>query len=441
MLSVQRNMVENIRGPLSRFSLKKNVLTALIAFVINMVLVFISYRLIILHSGLAAVGTWSTLMAWIYIARLGDIGVASALVKLVAERDIESDRDVICSYIETGLIFNTGLFLLITVVGYYLISRNLLTIVSVESVSMAQLILPSAFLGFFLSNVWAVVAGGFQGVHQGFMAARLGIFGSIVQLLVVVVLARKIGLLALPLGIVAQYSVMLLFGWPYLSFVLYRPALRYIKWSKSSFAEMFSFSWKIQCVNIINGFFEPLSKILVSGVASASVQGIFELAFKTVTLPRNAIMAGAQATLPATASMIRDGNSAKATQFYAQISGRVFRSGLILFTALVLFSPLIIYLWTGRMDTVYVVFVACLASGFAGNIFGATAYNLGIASGIVRANIISAVLTIAVLVLGALCLRPLLGPLGVGVAAGLALLTGGIYIKVLNERTILGLGR
>lgn len=420
----------------SRFLLRKNIKYSVLAFSINLALVFFSYRLVILNGGVAALGLWSTLMAWIYLIRLGDVGMASATTRFVALRDLRSEVSSIRIYVDTGILTNGALFAALSFFGLMFFYYILHMILPFEAQLEAKKILPLVFLGFFLSNLSGLVLGVLQGLHVGYIAARLSITGTVLHLVVVIFLVPKMGLAGLAWGLIAQYCIQVFFGWILIQYKIPGPILP-VRFSLAAFREMFEYSVKVQASNIINGLFEPCSKILISRLGGLEVQGLYELAYKTVALPRNAVMAGAQATLPATTGLIvTDPIAVK--QLYAKVLKFVTLSTLVVLLLVVVTAPLASWLWLGRIDFLYWIFSIFLAIGFLGNTRGAPAYNLGLASGRLRYNFLSTLISIGVMLAGGFLLSSVLGPIGGVAAVAVGLISGGIFVKSRNETMILG---
>jgi len=424
----------------ARFNLRKNVANTVIAFALNMGLVFISYRLVILQGGLATLGLWSTLMAWVYLVRLGDVGMGSATTRFVALRDVATDARKLRVYVDTGLIANAVLYLGLSIGGYLVMNAQMGTILppgSQESVRAEALsILPVMFAGFFLMSLSGLVMGALWGLHHGYLAARLSIAGTVLQLIMVVILVPRIGLGGLAWGLVAQHGAMALAGWllawriigigPAIPLWISRRALR----------EMLGYSLRVQAVNIANGLFEPLSKILISRIGGLHTLGLFELAYKSTSLPRNAVMAGSQATLPAMTELLSN-NRDNATRLYHRVLRLVMLATGVVLGLVVLGAPVVSWLWLGRLDWLYWAFTACLAVGWWGNAVGAPAYNLGMASGKLRNNLVSAVLSLVIMAGGGVLLGSAVGAIGTALTVAFALIFGGVFIKYRNESELL----
>lgn len=420
----------------SRFQLKKNVGSAVLSFATNMALVFVSYRLVIKQGGVGELGLWSTLMAWIYMIRLGDVGMASAISRFVAMRSVEDEAQKIRNYVDTGLIFNVILFSLLSIGGYWLMLMEMDRIVSVDVLPKAVSVLPLMMAGFFLTNVSGLMLGTLQGLHWGYIASRLSTLGTILQLIVVVVLVPRLGLIGLAWGVVVQHAAMVLAGWGFIRVKMAMGPWLPMCWSSEANREMLSYSLKVQAVNLTNGVFEPISKILISRFGSMEHQGLYELAYKTVALPRNAVMSGAQATLPATTGLLHS-DPAAARNLYKKVLKIVMRSSASVLSIVICVAPLVSYLWMGEIKNVYWIFVICLALGFIVNTIGAPAYNLGLASGKIKNNFYAAGFSVISMATLGMILGYAFGAQGVGVAVGVSLGVGGIFIKRRNEVDIL----
>ena len=88
---------------LRSFNLKRNMVSAVFAFVINIGLVFLSYRLVIRQGGLEVIGLWSTLYAWTTMIRIGDAGMANASLRFIALCNPQTEGEKLRDYLETGI--------------------------------------------------------------------------------------------------------------------------------------------------------------------------------------------------------------------------------------------------------------------------------------------------------------------------------------------------
>lgn len=289
-----------------------------------------------------------------------------------------------------------------------------------------------------VSNLSGLVLGALRGIHLAYFAAWLLILGTLLQLVTVIILVPTLGLAGLAWGQIIQHVTMLIVGW-----VLFRHQLGKVsgmpgpllpvRFDKGALREMFSFSVKAQVANLANGFFEPLSKILISRFAGLETLALYEMAYKLVSLPRNAAVSGVQATIP-TVTRLMATDRVEASRLYTKSVRIVSLAGAALGLGSVIGSPVVSWMMLGRIDTTLILFVSLLALGFFVNTIGAPAFTLGMATGQMRNNIFSSFLTLILMVASYLLFSSLsvAWPLVAAVAMGLAF--GGIFVKWRNEK-------
>jgi O-antigen/teichoic acid export membrane protein len=421
---------------LKTLNLRKNVIFAMVSFLANAGLVFVSYRLIILQGGIETVGLWSTLFAWTSLIRIGDVGMASASLRFAALCDPVSDKVKLRGYIETGIIANAALFLLLTFVGYFILSSYLPQLVEPRMLEDARIVLPLMMAGFYLMNLSGVVGGSMQGLHLGYISSQMSVAGSLLQMVLVLFLVPHLGLAGMAWAQIAQYALTLAIGWFLVRRTAGLPLMIPVMFSRVAFREMLSFSLKAQLANIANGLFEPLSKIAVSHFAGLQALGIYELAYKTLWLPRTGIIGGVTAMMPSLTTLLKS-DPAKVWPLYTKSARYATLAVTGTCIGLIAASPLISWLWLGQFNWEYTIFVTVLSFGMVGNAWGAAAYNLGAITGNLANNI--AVNTLTLLFLGILIL--ITGLVGAN-AAGLVFVIacgmgfGGVAIRVTNERLL-----
>ena len=337
-----------------------------------------------------------TLYAWTNLIRLGDAGVAVAATRFLAMWDVGKEQHRVRTYAETALLTNIVQFGVLALIAYAGISPFVDRIVGADHAAEARHVLPWLLLGFFLLNVAGTLMGMLQGLHLGYRRSQLSVFGTMTQLAAVLVLVPSHGLIGLAWAQVAQYAIVMLLAFAAVSRKLGR-VLRPYHFDLPAFRNMLGYSLKAQVVNIANGLIEPVSKMLVGHFGGMAAQGLYELAYKTVQLPRNLIASTVTAAMPSITALFR-ADRHRLRQLYA----RAFRLSTQLMAAaslaVVALAPLPSLFWLNRIDATYWLYVALLALGFLGNVVGIPAYLLGMASGHMRNNIIITVLTFAILV-------------------------------------------
>lgn len=419
-----------------RLNLRKNVSFALGEFVLNMALLFFSYRLIILQGGLEAVGVWATLFAWTNLIRLGDAGVAVAAARFLALWDITKEPERIRAYGETALLTNVVQFGLLTLIGYYAISPFVGSIVGEAHAAEALAILPFMMFGFFLLNVSGTVLGILQGLHLGYRRSQLSVLGSSIQLAAVFALVPTHGLLGLALAQILQHAIIVFIGW---SMARRLMGSRYIptRFDWLAFLGMLGYSLKAQVVNIANGLVEPVSKILVGHFGGMATQGLFELAYKTVLLPRNLIGTGVTAMIPAMTALFQEDRAELRRLYSRAFHVSAWSMGVAALTLIVL-APIPSWLWLGRVDESYWLYISLLAGGFFLNVLGLPAYVIGMVSGYMRNNIIVTLGALGALLVVGYVLGLRFGSDGAVISSAGTIGLLGVIIMFLNRRIVHG---
>lgn len=423
--------------PALHFNVRKNIIFSAIAFTCNIALVFLSYRLVINKSGLEAIGLWSTMYAWTTIIRLGDAGMVNASLRFIALCDPIKDRERLRGYLETGLIANIILFSTLGVIGYVVLYWNINGIVERRFIAEGLQVLPLMITSFVLLNVSSVLMGSLQGLHLGYINSQISIVSNIVQITCVLVLVPNYGIKGLAWSQIIQYCFTVTTAWYYVQKMTSYKRILPTTFSITAFREMVGFSVKAQAANIANGLFEPLSKILVGHFGGLQAVGLYELAYKTVSLTRNVVVTAMSATLPAMTTMFSTSRS-EVQSFYQKVVRLNIRFASVLLIIVACATPLISRLWIGHVQKQYILYCILISAGFIVNAYGAPAYQLGTASGHMKNNIITTFLSLAILLgLGSI-LGSILGSGGVVFAAGLALAICGFLVKLLNERALFG---
>ena len=419
----------------NKFNLVKNIRFAIISFIINIFLVFISYKLVIHFEGLEALGLWSLLIAWANLIRIGDVGMGNATLHFISKTDINKNSNDIDKFIDTGFLMNFIAFLILTSIGYLIVNMNLDLIVDGTSIEKAKILLPIIFIAIFFSTLSSIIFGSLNGLHIGYLTSYIIVAGNIIQIILVLILVPKIGIIGLVWAQLIQYIFQTLFGWYLVKKNTNSKTILPVNISLTTLKCMLNFSLKAQIANITNGLFEPISKIIFSNYGNLQMQGIYEIAYKTVLLSKNTVLSGLAASLPSFTNLINNDDKS-VLELYKKSHKNVLKGSIVIFTLVIIGSPLVSIIWVGQFEINYWLFVILLSLGFFFNAFGATAYNLGLATGKMKNNIITTVSIVLLLTIFANILGFFYGPIGMVSGVSLSLVLGGMLIKYLNEKLL-----
>lgn len=426
---------------IKNLNIKKNATTAVVAFLINIFLTFISYKLLIQYGGLEVLGVWSILTAAIFILRIGDIGMGGAAERYVSTISVENNSTEIREYLDTALITNTVIFSLLAFLGYFIFYNNIQWVVpnNKNLESQALQVLPLIFTTFLFSNIANMYSGGLRGLHLGYLNSYLLIISNVIQMIVVIVLVPKIGLNGLALAQLLQYLFLIIVA----SICMHRYIRKYksMKWlpvyfRRSKFKVLISFSLKAQAVSLLNGLFEPLSKFLVGQTAGLSILGLYELAYKVVSLPRNAVVSGVLGVMPAMTNLLST-NIDEAKKIYFKSKKLVIMATGFVLIGVVVFSPFISWLLLEKIEWKLTYFIIIMATAFIGNVIGAPAYLLGFSSGRFKFNLISSILVIFITVFLTLIMSKIIPDYAAIFSSAFGLFFGGVFIAKYNQKILI----
>lgn len=414
----------------ARLNLGKNVRFAIAEFALNVALVVFAYRLVIAHGGLEAVGVWATLFAWTNLIRLGDPGVADAAVRFVAHWDLATEGIAVRRYAETALLTNVVQFVVLGALAFVLLEPRVGRLVGDAHATTGSGVLPWMILAFCLANVAGTLLGILQGLHLGYRRSQLLVLGRTAELALVVLWVPSHGLVGWAAAQAAQQIVVILLAWMIVRRG-YGGGLVPSRFDGSAFMEMLRYSVKIRAASLASGLREPVSKMLVAEFGGMQAQGIFELAYKTVMLPRNLVGAAVTATVAGMTALYRERRD-ELLDLYRDASRRSALAMGVALCGLIGGAPLVSYLWLGDLSTTYWLYVSILALGFYLNALGMPAYLVGVAVGQMRYNVLTAVGEFVTLALLGGVLGMYWSVLGVVVANAFAVGLMGLAVRYAN---------
>jgi O-antigen/teichoic acid export membrane protein len=415
----------------------RNVSFAVIEAVVNAALIFLTYKIVAVSIGLEKVGLWASVYAWVSLVRLGDVGMAGSVIRFVSALDMQAESKKVRNYVETGLLLNIALFVLLALVAFWPLWFYVPQAIAAAPVDEIRSLLPLMLISFVLFNISTVVGGTISSLHLGYVRSVVSISSCIVQLAGVATLVPAFGLRGMAFAQIAQYAFFCSVGW-----VLIRMKLGLRNWLPctfdiAAFRDMIHFSVRGQVESLSATLFEPISKIVVGWNSPLGLQGVYEMAFKTVLQTRGLVISACTATLPALVSMFTK-RDPEGLSFFRQMKKRTTLLMIATMSGVALASPLICWIWLGHFEYSFVLAVSLLSLGYAMNGATAPAYLVGRALGVLRFNILANLITVLFFLISGSIASMHFGFLGIVVCAALALIIGSTYqekknIQLLHE--------
>lgn len=422
---------------MNRFRLKKNIYISVFSFLVNLSLTFICYKLLIIYDGIESLGLWSVLLAWSSLVRVADAGMGSSVLNYVSNINLDNDKRCAQEYIDTALILNTFTFFGLAILWYVAMSSFLMHIVESKHLIVANELLPIIFTTLFLSALQGTLISGLQAIHHGYIGSYLVVIGNVMQIIFVLLLIKSHGLVGLAYAQLFQMVIVNIALFLFLRHFLAVNFTAKLKYSMVAVKRLFSYSIKMQIANVLNSIFEPVSKILCGQFGSLENLGFYELAYKTVSLTRNVLITGLYSSLPKFIYLIKN-HPQDSIAFYKKSYETILKSTVIQSIVVVIISPLISILWLGEIYSNFILYIFFISIGYFINSYGACAYNIGLATGVLKYNIATSAIILIVLVIFSCLLGYFYNTTGVVLSATLSLAIGGIIIKKHNEN-LLGL--
>jgi O-antigen/teichoic acid export membrane protein len=417
--------------------LKRNATWNLLEVLVSSVVLFVLYRLILKHLGVASLGIWSLVLATTSLARVADLGAAGGLGRYVAVSQARGGRsDDALIYVETALLTNVGFYLILGLILYWPAWWGLGLSIHGPAIEQARALLPFAIGSFVLQNISNVVTAALIGFHRSYQKSMLTLLTLMVQAGVALGTVQTLGLRGVALAQIAQYVLLACGGW----FLVVRAA------GVTGFAmpwrirmaplrELMGFGLRLQVLNIATFLFDPFTKFAFSALGGLDALGMYELASRGILQVRQLVVAPGQNLTPLFAAA-QERDPAELKHIYEKALLVIGVASITAMTAMALGSPIISLVWMHRIDPLFVAFSFILAGGWCFNTLSTPGFFLGMGTGRLRWNIVGSLIsTIGSPALAWLLVKPL-GAVGVACGAMIAIGSGGIVAWAMNCREL-----
>jgi O-antigen/teichoic acid export membrane protein len=417
---------------------RRNAMWNLAEVVVSSLVLFVLYKIILARLGVSALGIWSLVLATTSLARVADLGAAGGLGRYVALSQARGEPgDAALVYAETALVANAAFYAVLGAVIYWPAWQGLALVTHGEVTLEARRLLPYAIGSFTLMNVANVLTAALTGFHRSYQKSITMMLTLLLQAAIAAALVSRLGLRAIALAQVAQYTVLSVVGWVLVVRAAsgrWRLALPY-RVRREALRELLGFGLRLQVLNIVAFPFEPVTKFVFSAIGGLPALGLYEVASRGFLQVRQLVVAPSQNLTPLFASQHHLGGEGL-NALYQRATATLIAAGAVTMGGLAVGAPLISYVWLGRVDRMFVVYSLILAAGWFVNIVATPGYFLGVGTGRLRWNITGAALSTASAgLLGAL-LGKLLGPAGIAAGAMLGIAGGGLLTWSLNCRDL-----
>ncbi len=403
----------------------KNVSWNVLEVIASAAILFASYKIVLHYLGVSALGVWALATAITALSRAADVGASAGTSRSVAVHSASSDKTL--AYVETGLLINSGLYLLLGGI-LFVVFPYLAPLVS-KGPATADLhaLMPYVIGSFVMMNVSAVTSSSLIGLYRSDLKSLITILGLVAQIVITWAFVGTLGLRALAIGQIAQYCIMAVASWFVITKVstgrmLWRPPYR---WNTVAARELFGYGMRAQGLNLAGFLFEPTTKFAISAICGVHALGIYELASRGLMQVRQVIVTPSGNLTPLFAKASTVGNR-RVARTYGRAVATLVPLSIGSMLGLIAISPILSFIWVGRLETDFIAMTAILAVLWALNLMALPAYYLGLGANHLRWSIWGALATALSSPLLVIAMAPLVGDYGAALGAGIAIGIGAI---------------
>lgn len=403
--------------------LRRNVVLLSAQVLVSSLTLFLVYRHVVSRLGLASLGTWSLVMAFVAFGRVAEFGVSQAVSRFVAEARTRARPGEAVGAVYVGLLLAAGLVMLVAATVLPLRDWIAARLVPQDAAAAAVLLVWAVGI-FALSNLAAAYQAAVDGLQRADLRAMIAMVANLVQLGAAWLLVDRQGLAGLAAAQVLMHGVILAGTATVVHGRLgFRPTMA---WAEVTRVLRFGLPLQVSavCVTLL----EPTTKMLLGAFATLADVGVYELASRLVQQLRGALIGGLPALTPAVAAMREDRAAADRVESTAlAVVARLLGAGV---PALIAGLPLVSLLWLGEIRWQFVLWSALLAVGWGLNSLAGPRYYRLLGDGRVRPTVVAHVVMGLLNALAGLGLGWLAGGSGVVTASAAALAAGGWLLLV-----------
>jgi|GEM_PF-5416568 len=360
----------------------KNVCSGPLKILVNTIIVFFSYRYFLQVFGVEKYSIWLLLGVIIDFSRLGNLGINDIIIKYVAEAREKQDKVRLCQYVSTSLILII-IFTLILGTPLLLAKSFAPQFIHVvpDYIALFTMMYDKILLLSFLLIVLELFLGILFGLGRADMANYLQsastFFGTILSIILVYC---NFDFMGLYIGTLTGTVCVMTFAIYYIYHILGYFPFKIAYFNKVVMNDMIHNSIIMFSSSLINLFFLPAGKILISKYIGSTEVVCYDLAFKLGFQIRAVFDLGLKALVPEFSSM--KANTPNLLTVLRKIYKYLLVAVIPVFSVIFMFSSTILQIWLSAAyiplinDSFRIVFL-----GFTINLFASPIYYLLIAHG------------------------------------------------------------
>lgn len=403
---------------------------------IQSIVLFLTYRLAVHSIGLVLLGVWSVASAAVTFGRIGDLGFGGAMPRLLAARlspVATGGASAVSSpvLVETAVLSSTlGSLLLVLLIYWPLV----LFTASLRPETGRQLILElvaGASLALLFTAMSSTFAACLDGLGRFRLRSLIAISGTVVNIILLALTIRPLGVLALPLALLVQGLWTAGLSWHVLRRELDGLALLPCRWSAVAFRELLAIGKFTQTNSLLIMLFEPMSRVMAGRIGGPEFAALFDLAARLAGNLRLLFSSASQATVPFYAYVRDQSDRTRALYLASSSTIAVLAAAAVAIAAGV--SPWLSLLALDNVSGEFLVIFAILLVGSLLSVVGGPGYACAMGAGRVATTTQAFLIQTVVFAVVTLALATRLAHDAVSIAYAAGLGLAGVFLVVRVE--------
>jgi len=376
----------------------RNAALSAIQQIILTINLIILLNIIIDQLGTDLLGVWSLVLASTSVSRVANFGLASGVTRFVTDHRARLEDIEIPASVSTSLY---GVLILVMVVGgiVYLPARIWIgSILDGEYAQIGIAILPVGIGSAVLASTSSVLTATLEAYERVDLRVLIVATSNVIFVVVSALLIGPFGLMGLAFAQLLQYGIILISAGAAVTGLAGTEAIMPHSVSLGRLNEMKGYTAGIQACSIMQIFYDPAIKTMISIFGGIAAVGTYEIAARVLLQAHNFVAAAYVGFLPSL--MVADSSDPRMASKYRQGSGvlaKVAAIGLV-FVGVATARSIAASVDIQNFGEFY-LYVTMLALGFAANVWSFPAYFSNLSTMRVTRNVVAVALRLILIIL------------------------------------------
>ncbi len=411
------------------------MIATIIQAIITGVIFFILYRYLLDELGVEKIGIWSLVLATASVSHIGSLGLSAGIVRYVSQALGQNKPKRAGKIIQTVTLTLSIFVAILLIICYPLFVKAITYLLPAHGLTSALTILPYALLSLWATIISSIFTGGLDACQRIDLRCILLIFTHIMYLGLVILWVPTYGLEGVALAQVTQSFGLMIMSWLVLRYQLPILPLIPYRWKFSILKELFKYGAQFQAIGIMNMFFDPVTKGLISKFSGLEALGYYEMANKLIRQGRSVIVEANRVIVP-TVSIMQIHEPKKITQLFLVSYQITFYISVLFYVSLGVFLPIILYLWVGEYEPIFLQFALLLNFGWFVNTLISPAFFANLGTGELKLNLISHIIISTIGFSMGLTLGSIFDAIGVVIGSMLGLISGSLFLLIFHMKNL-----